>query len=355
MSKVPIATRPVKGAIFGYGSIGPVHLLATRGTDDGTISPIPETEIAGVAEPVAERAENIPAAVPRYPDYQALLVRADVDVVHICLPHYLHAPATIAAAECGKSVICEKPMALTANEAERMLDAVRANGVGFSLISQNRLNFEKAWMKERILKGDMGTIRRLDWVVDWFRSPEYYAEGSGWRGRDAEARGGVIANQAYHTLDMVMWLADSAVAEVTASCTIDKTLHPAIDVPDRIEGDLVFRNGIRSHFLCTVCGDRKDVLTVEMLGERDGRETRVFADGGSIIDQNIVPSTPTSTADGATLGKACYGSSHQTNIALSYEAFMQGVPVPVPGETGIRVLSVIDAILQSEGKPVRFG
>ncbi len=352
MPKLPITRRPVKGAVFGFGSIGPVHLYSVCGTPDGSIHPIPDVEIVGVAEPIPERASAIPSGVEVFPDYQTLLRQRDVDVVHICLPHHLHAPATIAAAEHGKSVICEKPMALNASEARMMRDAIASNRVGFSLISQNRLNGEKAWMKERVAAGDLGTLARIDWTVDWFRSAEYYDAGSGWRGRDSEARGGVLSNQAYHTLDLVMWLADSPVTEVVAECSTDKVLHPGIDVPDRVEGELHFKNGILSRFMCTVCGDKRDVIRVELRGSVNGGNAFIVADGNSIVDQNLVPESPRFAVEGAVLGKACYGSSHQTNIALSYEAFMGEGAVPVTADTGINVLRVIDAILESNGKPV---
>jgi len=331
-----------------------VHLVSVRGTEDGSVAPIPDTTIVAVAEPLADRAARIPKDTAVLPDYETLLREMPVDVAHICLPHHLHAPATIAAAERGISVICEKPMALNTAEAQKMLDAVRANGVGFSLISQNRLNPEKIWLKERVQAGELGEIRRIDWVVDWFRSSDYYAAGSGWRGRDSEAWGGALSNQGYHTLDLVMWLADSPVVKAKARCSVNREVHPDIEVPDRIEGELVFRSGVRSKFMVTVCGNPKDVITVDMSGARNGSATKVLVDGNRIIEQNLVPETPSFDTAGPALGKACYGSSHQENIARSYEAFMDGTPVPVDGETGIRVLRVIDAILASNGKPVRL-
>ena len=345
---LPISTRPVRGAIFGFGSIGPVHLVSVRGSDEG-VAPIPDVEIVAVAEPIAERAARVPEGIAVLADYQTLLDEVEIDVAHICLAHHLHAPATIAAAEGGISVICEKPMALDAKEAVRMRDAVVANGVGFSLISQNRLNREKIWLKQRIESGDIGAIRAIDWNVDWFRSAEYYADGP-WRGRDASGRGGVLTNQAYHTLDLVMWLAGAPVTQVKAKASLDLALHPENDVPDHVEGELAFENGIRSTFLATVCGNPKDIITVDVSGARNGNDTRVVVDGAQIVEQNIAPLTPTFSTEGPALGKACYGSSHQENIARSYEAFMGGPPVPVDADTGIRVLRVIDAILASEGK-----
>ena len=350
---IPISTRPVRGAIFGFGSIGPVHLVSVRGSEDGSVSPVPDVNLVAVAEPVADRAARVPEGVTVFPDYETLLNEIDVDVIHVCLAHHQHAPATIAAAEKGVNIICEKPMALDAPEAQRMLDAVKANGVGFSLISQNRLNPEKVWLKKRVEEGAFGAIRDANWTVDWFRSAEYYADGAAWRGKDSEARGGVLTNQAYHTLDLVMWLMNSPVKTVTATSSVDPELHPANDVPDLVEGSLEFENGVNTKFLATVCGNPKDIINVEIKGGENGSSLFAVVDGVKVLDQNIVDETPAFGGDTGKLGgKSCYGNSHQENIARSYEAFMNGTPVPVDGETGVRVLKVIDAILTSNGKPV---
>src|SRR3990172_9481265 len=109
MTRLPITSRPVRGAVFGYGSIGPVHLMSVRGTDDGTTVPIPDVTLAAVAEPDLARAARVPAGVPVIRDYATLLREVPIEVAHICLPHHLHASATIAAAERGVSIICEKP------------------------------------------------------------------------------------------------------------------------------------------------------------------------------------------------------------------------------------------------------
>ena len=117
-----------------------------------------------------------------------------------------------------------------------------------------------------------------------------------------------------------------------------------------------FANGVTAKFLATVCGNRADIITVDALGKLNGSSRHIRVDGGSVLEQNVASETPVfESAASALGGKACYGNSHQENIARSYEAFMDGTPVPVDGETGIRVLKVIDAILDSNGKPVKIG
>ena len=91
--------------------------------------------------------------------------------------------------------------------------------------------------------------------------------------------------------------------------SIDRNVHPDIDVPDRLEGELVFANGIRTHFLATVCGNPKDIIRMEVMGNRNGDSpTRVVVDGTQIVEQNIADETP-QFGDTGPSWKACYGTS----------------------------------------------
>lgn len=345
-------TSVLRGGIMGFGSIGPVHLASVMGSSDDGVKPLDGARIVAVADLDAERRAQVPNGMARYGHFDALINDPDVDVVHICLPHHLHAPACIAAAERGKHVICEKPMALDATEARRMHDACRANGVTFGLISQNRFNPEKRWIKDRITSGQLDGLVRSDFVVDWFRGNDYYAEHDGWRGREACARGGALTNQAYHTLDLVLWLVQRPVVAVCATAKTRKDIHPDIEVADTLSGWLRFDQGAEAKFFVTTCGDPSDSIRIALA--TDGANPhRVVVDGNRILEQTLEPDAPVFPEDGfAGLGKACYGMSHQRNIAVIYEAIRRGTTPSIHAEDGIRTLEVIDAILASNGREI---
>ena len=306
-----------------------------------------------IADSDPDCAKSIPSAIEVVSDYMDAIRHPDVDVIHVCLPHHMHKPAVIAAAEAGKAIICEKPMALDAAEGREIADAIAANDARFSLISQNRLNAEKAWLKSKIESGEMGEILTVEADVDWFRDREYYAASGGWRGRDVHARGGVLTNQAYHTLDLVIWLLQEMPTTAIGNSSTDLELHPEIDVPDVVTSELSFASGTLCRFHSTTCGDPKDVirLVVDGAGNGDGPVSVVLG-GGSVLASSLPGGVPNFAPGGPNLGKSAYGGSHQANIALSYQAFAEGKHGPVTAEDGIRALAVIDAMLTSDGDPV---
>ena len=342
----------LRGGIIGFGSIGPVHLASVMGSADDGVAPLDGATVVAVADLDEKRLACVPSGMARYGHFDALMNDPDVDVVHICLPHHLHAPACMAAAERGKHVICEKPMALDAGEARRMHDACRANEVTFGLISQNRFNPEKRWIKDRITSGQLDGLVRSDFVVDWFRGNDYYAENGGWRGREACARGGALTNQAYHTLDLILWLVQRPVVTVCATAKTRREVHPNIDVADTLTGWLRFDHGVEAQFFVTTCGDPSDSIRIALA--TDGANPhRVIVDGNRILEQTLEPDAPVFSEGGfAGLGKACYGMSHQQNIGMIYEAVHRGTAPTIHAEDGIRTLEVIDAILASDGREI---
>ena len=345
-------TSVLRGGIIGFGSIGPVHLASVMGSSDDGVEPLDGATIVAAADLDAERRAQMPSGVARYGHFNALMNDPDVDVVHICLPHHLHAPACMAAAERGKHIICEKPMALDAKEARRMHDACRTNGVTLGLISQNRFNPEKRWIKDRITSGQLDGLVRSDFVVDWFRGSGYYAESGGWRGREACARGGALTNQAYHTLDLILWLVQRPVVTVCATAKTRRDIHPDVEVADTVSGWLRFDHGVETQFFVTTCGDPSDAIRITLT--TDGANPhRIVVDGNRILEQTLEPDAPVFSEDrSAVLGKSCYGMSHQHNIGMIYEAIRRGMAPSIGAQDGIRTLEVIDAILASDGREI---
>ncbi|MCK5525810.1 MAG: Gfo/Idh/MocA family oxidoreductase, partial [Candidatus Latescibacteria bacterium] len=156
--------------VVGAGLIADFHAHAVNDIDNA--------KLIGFCDSGSGHAKELAGkySCRAFANYQEMVDADDIDILAIATPHHLHAPACMAAAERGKHVICEKPMALDAKEARRMHDACRANEVTFGLISQNRFNPEKRWIKDRITSGQLDGLVRSDFVVDWFRGNDYYAE-----------------------------------------------------------------------------------------------------------------------------------------------------------------------------------
>lgn len=135
--------------------------------------------------------------------WESVVARPDIDVVDICTPNYLHAPIAIAAAEAGKIVLCEKPLANTVEEAERMADAARGRNtlVWFNYRRVPAVRFARALVDQGRL-GEVYHYRGL-YLQSWGRSP---GDPAAWRFKPDQAGSGVMGDLLSHALDLAVWL-----------------------------------------------------------------------------------------------------------------------------------------------------
>jgi Predicted dehydrogenases and related proteins len=139
-----------------------------------------------------------------YKDYHELLASGDIDAVIIATPHYLHGSMTIAAFQANKHVICEKPMALSVSEANEVL-AARVAHLEYAVCYQNRFNASYIELKKLIDQQTFGTLKGIKCELTWQRNRQYY-QAAPWKGTWSEEGGGVLINQAIHTLDVISWM-----------------------------------------------------------------------------------------------------------------------------------------------------
>jgi UDP-N-acetyl-2-amino-2-deoxyglucuronate dehydrogenase len=222
----------LKFGIIGAGNIAPIHATA--------IQNIPDSELVAVADNDLKHAQ---ALVAQYGgvasnDYHDLLARPDVDVVTLCVPHYLHAPMTLEAAAAGKHVLCEKPMAISLAECDTMIAACEKAGVTLGVVFQGRFEPLAIQLKAAIDSGELGRILWVSANTFWHRTDAYYRSGP-WRGTWAHEGGGVLINQAIHALDLLVWLAGSP-SRVSGKI---RTLNHQIEVEDCALASLEYENG----------------------------------------------------------------------------------------------------------------
>jgi len=167
-----------------------------------------------------------------------LLAHPDVDVVCICTPSGQHAAQAIAAAQAGKHVLVEKPMALTLAGADAMIAACRQAGVRLGVVLQRRTEplFER--IHRAIQAGDFGPLT-LGIVTMPYVRPQSYYDQADWRGTWSLDGGGVLMNQGIHLLDLLIWFMGDPV-EIQAQAA---TLHRQIEVEDTLAANLRFANG----------------------------------------------------------------------------------------------------------------
>ena len=139
-----------------------------------------------------------------------MLADKNVDTVHICTPHFLHAPMTIQAMKIGKDVVLEKPAAINQKEFEKILKVQHETGKKICLMLQNRTNACIVKLKEICESHIYGNMTGVFGSMTWDRQPEYYTN-SDWKGKYATEGGSLLINQAIHLLDLIGFMGNGDV------------------------------------------------------------------------------------------------------------------------------------------------
>ena len=250
----------VKYGLIGVGNMGTTHLknFMEGKVEGGTI-----VAVADVKE--ARRAfvrETYPD-VKIYESGDELIDKADVDAVIIAVPHYFHPPLAIRALDRGISVICEKPAGVYTKQVKEMnAAAARSKGL-FTVMFNQRTNCVYRKMREIILSGGIGEIKRVSWIItDWYRTQFYYDSGD-WRATWSGEGGGVLLNQCPHQLDLVQWVTGMTPARVMAHCKFGKWHN--IEVEDDVTAYFEYANGATGTFITTT-GDAPGTNRFEVTG-----------------------------------------------------------------------------------------
>jgi UDP-N-acetyl-2-amino-2-deoxyglucuronate dehydrogenase len=184
--------------IVGCGRISQYHVEAIAKVDGLTLA-----AVCDIDEPRAQAA-GAKAGVPAFGSLEAMLAGADLDIVAVCTPSGVHPEHGILAARAGKHVVSEKPMALSLEAADALIDACDTAGKRLFVVKQNRLNPSVQLLKRAVDRGRFGRIFLANVTVRWQRPQEYY-DAEPWRGTWA-LDGGAIMNQASHYVDLIQWL-----------------------------------------------------------------------------------------------------------------------------------------------------
>jgi predicted dehydrogenase len=232
------------------------------------------------------------------------------DAVHLCLPHAMHAPFAIELLEKGYDVLCEKPMDVSYETALAMKQAAERSGKRLGIIFQNRYNPENLAILSALQSGDTGAVKFLRGEVCWHRNDAYYASGD-WRAAYKTAGGGVIINQAIHTLDLIRYFAGAPVESVRA--TVSHHGDTAAEVEDTAEGVIRFENGARGLFYFTINNDCDEAIRLDIHCEKARIESRA---GSCTITYTDGRTVKADGKDGPQFcgEKKCYGSSHTVQI-----------------------------------------
>ena len=282
--------------IVGFGAIGPVHA--------DSINMIESVTLYGICDIVKERADK---AAEKYGckafySFDECLLDKNIDSIHICTPHYLHYDMIKKAIQANKKVVAEKPIVMKKDEFSALLKDYPDAPI-FPIV-QNRTNLCIKELKNIIdTDQSMGKLTAVKGILTWYRTAEYY-NSSIWRGTKLYEGGGVLINQAVHTLDLMIYLGGK-VSSVTASAS-NKSLRGVIEVEDTIDALLQYENGAKGIFYATNAYTSNSPVQLELEFENASFK---YMSGKLYRDNELI-----CTDDAKFLGKAYWGSGHERTL-----------------------------------------
>lgn len=217
--------------IIGCGFIAKKHAQA--------IENIPSAKLVAVCDRVPEAMEfyTLNYGAQAYTDSVEMLKNSDIDVVCICTPSGLHAPIAEQVATAKKHIVLEKPIAMTINETDRIIDVAKSNKVKLTVVHPNRYRTAVQETKKLLDQNLLGKISHANCLINWNRGQEYYNQAP-WRGTKTHD-GGVLMNQAIHNLDLLLWF----MGKPKEVFSMEATRLRDIEAEDVSTGVIRFENG----------------------------------------------------------------------------------------------------------------
>ena len=320
-------------AVIGLGMIGKLHarILMEKKMNICALCDL-DTEKAQV------KSKLWGLDVPVYSAWETMLEKEKPDVVHICTPHYLHAEMIVGCLQRDIHVLCEKPMCIRKEEISLIRNAEKGSNAIFGVCHQNRYNDVNVFLKQYLCGKE---ILSAHGTVVWKRDKAYYGQDE-WRGKWLTEGGGVLINQALHTLDLMQWLCGTP---QTVKAQIDNfTLEDAIEVEDTAM--LLCEGERRFTFYATNAGGC-DMATEIRLKLKSGENIVAFPDSlwinGEIVSKEDMA---------VVLGKCCYGNGHEKLIADFYDCIETGRDFSINAEEAANVVRIILGAYESQGQAI---
>ena len=329
--------KKMRVGVIGCGRISVMHLVSLKVLED--------TELVCCCDIKKDRADAVAKeyGIRAYYSYEEMFDNEELDAVHLCLPHYLHSKVACYAFEHGVNVLTEKPMDIDLESAEYAVDMARDKGVLFGVIFQCRYNNAPQLVKNAITSGKLGRIISARSTLTWTRPDEYYSE-SDWKGTWDKEGGGVVIDQAIHSIDLVNWLVDSEVESI--SCSMANRGHKAVDVEDSAEGLITYKNGVKYGFYCMNNYGCDEPIEIRLLCEKG---KAVFGYDDAYItynDGSAEEAHPGNDFKDYNGGKAYWGIQHIRQIKQFYDALMGREPLDISGEEALKTHRLVMKIYE---------
>ena len=290
----------IRSGIIGFGAQGGSYCGILTGKPAFPGMPAaqipPHCELGAICDndpAKREAAKEKYPNTPVYADYKEMIASGDCDAVITTVPHYLHHEMAIYAMEHGMHVIGEKPAGVRASDVQKMIDCSKAHPeVSFGIMFNQRTNKLYQRIKALVESGELGQIRRSNWIINtWWRPDSYYRQ-SEWRATWGGEGGGVLVNQAPHQLDLWQWIC-GVPTKVTSKNL--NGCHRDIAVENDVTILTEYANGATGTFItCTHDAIGTDRLEIDLdagkIVVEDSTKATVYrmAKDGKRVDENYM-------------------------------------------------------------------
>lgn len=334
----------VRFGIIGIGNMGSAHL---RYIANHEISGAEVTAVCDINGRRLKMAEELYPSIKLYSEMDAMLDSGLVDAVLIATPHYDHPPLAIKALEKGIHTLIEKPAGVYTKQVEQMNRAAEKSGLIFSIMYNQRTNPVYQKLRDLVLNGELGQLKRTNWIIDWYRPQSYYDSG-GWRATWAGEGGGVLLNQDPHQLDLWQWTCGMPV-RVRAFCSFGKFHN--IEVEDEVTAYVEYENGATGVFV-TSTGITPETNRLEIVGDKG----KVVVEDNNIVFHRLrIPERQFNREFKGGFGSPeCWkceipvapghGGQHKEITQNFTNAILKGEKLLAPGVEGINGLQISNAM-----------
>jgi len=337
----------MKFGIIGAGMIGQFHAKAITAMEGG--------ELHSVFDLRAEAAEKLADefGAKAFSDMAAFLADPELEIVTVGTPSGAHLEPSLAALNAGKHVICEKPLEITTERIDQLMEAAAQNGKTLAAVLNRRFHPGMDAFKKAADAGRFGRLTSASAYVKWYRDQAYY-DSAGWRGTWALDGGGALMNQSIHTVDALLYLAGPVKSvQANAACLA----HERIEVEDIVVAIVEFESGARGVIECSTCTWSKEGHPARV--QLSGTEGSVFLADEAFETWDFMNETAedaeirskfmkgASAGLGANDPKAINFYQHQRNFEEVVSAIAEGREPSTSAAEARKSVALIQAIYQS--------
>jgi UDP-N-acetyl-2-amino-2-deoxyglucuronate dehydrogenase len=325
--------------LIGGGNISETHARAARA--------IPGVRIAAVYGTNAQKVDRLARehdAKP-YHDFDAFLAHRPMNLVMIGTPSGCHAAEGIAAAKRGLHVLTEKPIDITTQRADALIETAKQAEVKLGVFFQDRTKPDIQLLKRWVDHGVVGKPVLIDARVKWYRPPEYYAD-SQWRGVLALDGGGALMNQGVHTVDVLLWLFGDP---IRVQARVATALH-SIEAEDTAVAIMEFPGGALCTLLATTAAYPGYPRRIEVTGSQGTvvlEHDRIVAADLRGAPSGLLTNSVGDTNQSASSAVVSDVSGHKAVLEDFLRAIVQDTTPMCDGKEGRRSVAVVEQIYRA--------